>query len=352
MASGIAHDINNAISPVTLYTESLLETEPNLSSRARGYLETTQRAIDDVAQTVARMREFYRQHETQLVLSPVDVAKRARHVLYLTSPHWSDLAQRRGATIRAVAELVPDLPVVMGIESEIREALTNLVLNAMDAMPTGGELTIRTRLALGLDGAPRVHVEVSDTGIGMDEETRRRCLEPFFTTKGERGTGLGLAMVYGMAQRHNAVVEIDSAPGKGTTTRLVFPVPETTEEAREPEVRAPSVRSLRILVIDDDPLLIRSLCDTLEVDGHEVVTADGGDAGIEIFRREFALGEAPFALVITDLGMPYTDGRKVATAIKARVARDTRDFADRMGTAADRRGRRAGERRPRLEQAA
>lgn len=317
MASGIAHDINNAVSPVTLYTESLLETEPNLSPRARGYLETIHRAIDDVAQTVSRMREFYRQQEPQLVLSPIDVGTLGRQVLDLTAPHWSDLAQRRGATIRAVAELVPDLPAVMGIESEIREALTNLVLNAVDAMPNGGELTIRTRIATGLDGAPRVHVEVSDTGVGMDEDTRRRCLEPFFTTKGERGTGLGLAMVYGTAQRHNAQVEIDSAPGTGTTTRLVFPVPETAEAAIEQEVRAPSVRSLRILVVDDDPLLIRSLCDTLQIDGHDVVTADGGDAGIETFRKDFLTGGSSFALVITDLGMPYTDGRKVATAIKA-----------------------------------
>ena len=120
-------------------------------------------------------------------------------------------------------ELAPDLPAIMGADNEIRDALTNLVFNAVDAMPAGGTLTLRTR-AEARDGTmpTRVIVEVSDTGIGMDEETRRRCLEPFFTTKGERGTGLGLAMVYGMIQRHSADLEIDSAPGRGTTMRLVF----------------------------------------------------------------------------------------------------------------------------------
>src|SRR5207244_8540565 len=116
-------------------------------------------------------------------------------------------------------------------ESEIREALINLIFNAVDAMPSGGTLTLRTRIEEHSQGSSgNLHnlvVEVTDSGVGMDEETRRRCLEPFFTTKGERGTGLGLAMVYGVLQRHGAEVEIDSAPGKGTTVRLTFPVPAT-----------------------------------------------------------------------------------------------------------------------------
>jgi CheY-like chemotaxis protein len=159
-------------------------------------------------------------------------------------------------------------------------------------------------------------VEVSDTGVGMSEDTRRRCFEPFFTTKGERGTGLGLAMVYGIVRRHNADIEIDSAPGKGTTIRLSFPVPAGPVDATSPADAVSRVLSrLRLLIVDDDPLLIKSLRDTLEADGHVVTTANGGREGIEEFRQAVNRHEI-FAAVITDLGMPYINGRQVAAAIK------------------------------------
>jgi PAS domain S-box-containing protein len=317
MASGIAHDINNALSPVALYTESLLESEPNLSARARKYLETIQRAIDDVAQTVARMREFYRQQEPQLALAPVDLGSLAQQVLDLTHARWSDIPQQRGVMIHLRLDLAPRLPAVAGVESEIREALTNLVLNAVDAMPEGGTLTLRTKAApAGPSGAGQVEIEVGDTGVGMDEETRRRCLEPFFTTKGERGTGLGLPMVYGVARRHNAQIEIESTQGFGTTVRMAFPPAAVKDGEIQPEMAEPTPGRLRLLVVDDDPLLINSLLDTLESDGHVVVTANGGREGIEAFKASEERGER-FAVVITDLGMPYVDGRKVASAVKS-----------------------------------
>ncbi len=316
MASGIAHDINNAISPVALYTEMLLEQESSLTKRTREYLETTQRAIGDVAHTVARMREFYRQHEPELVLSPVDLSVLAQHVIDLTRARWFDMPQQRGIVIELRKELGQNLPPVAGIESEIREALINLVFNAVDAMPEGGRLTIRTKTSESLGKTPYVDVEVVDAGVGMDEETRRRCLEPFFTTKGQRGTGLGLAMVYGVTRRHNADIEIESAIGQGSTVRLRFPAAVSNPAGAEspgPEAMPPR---LRILSVDDDPLLIKSLRDALEADGHAVVTATGGQEGIDAFRAAEERDER-FAVVITDLGMPYVDGRKVASAIKS-----------------------------------
>ncbi|MGH8218802.1 MAG: ATP-binding protein, partial [Steroidobacteraceae bacterium] len=330
MASGIAHDINNAISPVALYTESLLERETNLSERARGYLVTIQRAIEDVADTVARMREFYRPREPQLVLAHVALNRTIEHVVELTRARWSDLPQQRGVVIRLKTELEAGLPEIMGAEGEIRDALTNLVFNAVDAMPEGGTLSLRTRLsnapvgssraAAPSDAESRVHVEVIDTGIGMNEETRRRCLEPFYTTKGERGTGLGLAMVYGMVQRHSAELEIDSAPGQGTTLRLSFSVTSVAPQHTAPASGgAPVGRRLSILLVDDDPLLIKSLRDILEADGHVVTAAEGGQRGIDEFAAAQRRG-APFALVITDLGMPYVDGRKVAASVRAASA--------------------------------
>jgi signal transduction histidine kinase/CheY-like chemotaxis protein len=321
MASGIAHDINNAISPISLYTDSLLEREPHLSERGRAHLTTIQRAIEDVAATVARMREFYRPREPQLELARIDVNRILQQVIELTKARWSDLALQRGAMVELRTEFSPESVEVMGAEGEIRDALTNLIFNAVDAMPEGGTLTLRTRCikSVTTDDTPidsKVYIEVSDTGIGMDEETRRRCLEPFFTTKGERGTGLGLAMVYGMIQRHSAELELESELGRGTTFRMIFPgyAPALTMTVR---IRTPVIaRRLRILLVDDDPLLIKSVQDALQDDGHVVTPTNGGQAGIEAFTAA-AKASQRFDLVITDLGMPYVDGRKVAAAIKA-----------------------------------
>ncbi|MEO8016855.1 MAG: ATP-binding protein [Pseudomonadota bacterium] len=311
MASGIAHDINNAISPISLYTDSLLEREANLSATGRGQLETIQRAIHDVAATVARMREFYRGREPQMTLARVRLNELVPQVVDLTRARWNDMPQQRGIVIDIRTELASDLPIIMGAEGEIREALTNLVFNAVDAMPEGGTLTLRTRAA----DSGVVQVEVADSGVGMDESARSRCLEPFFTTKGERGTGLGLAMVYGMVQRHSAEIEIESALGRGTTARLSFAM-AATSVVKDPTASLAAVPSgLRILLVDDDPVLLKSLSDTLQDDGHSITIATGGREGIAMFR-EASESQRAFSVVITDLGMPYSDGRQVAEAIK------------------------------------
>jgi PAS domain S-box-containing protein len=318
MASGVAHDINNALSPMALSTERLLENESELSPRTRKHLEMIQLATNDVAKTVARMTDFYRHREPQLTLSPVDLNALIQQVTDLTRARWSDQPQQRGVVIDMRTEFEPGLPAIMGIENEIREALINLIFNAVDAMPSGGTLIVRTRImehALGSPEQRTVAVEVTDSGVGMDEETRRRCLEPFFTTKGERGTGLGLAMVYGMVQRHNADLEIDSTVGKGATVRLSFAAPVGVGTDLVSETPPPIPAGLRILVIDDDPLIIRVLCETLEMDGHEVIAANGGQAGIDAFTAAYTESK-PFAAVITDLGMPGVDGHRVARFVK------------------------------------
>jgi signal transduction histidine kinase len=319
MASGIAHDINNAISPISLYTEALLERE-QISDKARGYLTTIQRAIDDVAQTVGRMREFYRPREKELQLADVELNPLIQQVIDLTRARWNDLAQQRGVMIELKPELAGDLATIRGAENEIRDALTNLIFNAVDALPQGGRIEVRTRnVALpGSQGAESaVQLEVSDNGVGMDEDTRRRCLEPFFTTKGDRGTGLGLAMVYGMAKRHSAGLDIDSALGKGTTFRLTFRS-GTAQIASTGRHALPlfASRALRVLLVDDDPALLESLRSALQDEGHKVTTTNGGQAGIDAFRDAQRAGKL-FDIVITDLGMPYVDGRQVVASVRA-----------------------------------
>ena len=317
MASGIAHDINNAISPVTLYFDTLLESESDLTPRAREYLPIVLRAIDDVSATVSRMREFYRPRDEQTALAPVDLNELTEQVIELTKARWSDMPQQRGIVIEVVREFQPNLPRVPAVENEIREALTNLVFNAVDAMPLGGRLTLATRTVD--DG---VELAVADNGVGMDEQTRRKCLEPFFTTKGERGTGLGLAMVYGVVRRHAATLNVESAPGEGTRFVLTFPQTRPGQRPVPPRDESPSpvIAPMRILLIDDDPLVLAPLKEILESDGHEVLATDDPRRGIDAFLADQA--SRPFQVVITDLGMPHLDGRAVARAIK-RVSANT-----------------------------
>jgi signal transduction histidine kinase/ActR/RegA family two-component response regulator len=321
MASGIAHDINNAISPVALYTKSLLEKETQLSPNIRSYLETVRRVIDDVASTVSRMREFYRPAEAHASLDSVALNELVEQVLELTRARWSDMAQQRGVVIEIRTELASGLPQISGVASELREALTNLVFNAIDAMPQGGTLTIATRAVDAPSQLPssvtskRVRLDVSDTGTGMSDEVRRRCLEPFFTTKGERGTGLGLAMVYGMAQRHRAEIDIKSKLGEGTTFRLEFAAAPPSTARQETRATDTKQTALRILIIDDDPFILESMRIVLELEGHAVTEANGGQAGIDAFRQALA-GGPKFDIVITDLGMPYVNGNQVIEAVK------------------------------------
>jgi signal transduction histidine kinase/CheY-like chemotaxis protein len=327
MASGVAHDINNALTPAFLYLQSLLERESGLTPQGREYLEIVQRAVEDVGHTVGRMREFSRSRDIQFVPDVIQLGRLVEQVVVLTRARWLNMPQERGVVIQVETSVPADLPPVLGSDSEIRDALTNLVLNAADAMPEGGTLALRACAVFGEPGLPleqggsqlptHVRLEVCDTGVGMDEETRRKCLEPFFTTKGERGTGLGLAMVYGTIQRHSARIEISSEPQKGTTVSLIFPVARGGEKAggKATAVRSPP-RGLRILVVDDEPVPLKSLRDTLEADGHHVVVAAGGQAGIDAFVAAKERGE-PFTVVLSDLGMPHVDGRQVASVVKS-----------------------------------
>jgi signal transduction histidine kinase/CheY-like chemotaxis protein len=318
MASGIAHDINNALTPASLYTETLLEDDQTLSPTSRELLGVVHRAIGDVTQTVARMREFYRQQDAQAHLAPIALNDLVCQVVELTRARWRDMPMRRGVAVGVQLNLAANLPPMQGVASEIREALINLLMNAVDAMPAGGTISVTTAVEKETAERPsRIRCEIADTGTGMDEDTRRRCLEPFFTTKGERGTGLGLAMVYGVLQRHAAELEIDSAPGHGTTMRLSFPAIDPAQaQADAPDLEPARPARLPLLVVDDDPILLQTLRTILENDGHAVTVANGGEAGIAAFRDAMRTGHS-LAAVITDLGMPNVDGRKVAAAVKA-----------------------------------
>jgi signal transduction histidine kinase/ActR/RegA family two-component response regulator len=345
MASGIAHDVNNALSPILAFSEMLLKKETALTDHGRKNLENIRTSAEDIAQIVARMGEFYRRREHNDQLRLVSPKRMVEQVVELTSPLWRDIPQGRGLAVRVETSLEDGLPDMYCNESDLREALTNLVLNSVDAMPHGGWIKLSARkVSLGAlpghnQGATHVILEVKDNGIGMDEKTRQRCLEPFFSTKQQRGgSGLGLAMVYGTVERHEGRIDIESEVNKGTTVQLILPLRQPPAPMAAAPISTSSARvSLRILCIDDEPLLREMLKEILEFYQHRVETADGGEAGLELFQQAQA-NSKPFDLVITDLGMPGVNGREVAEKIKSQSPRTAVVMLTGWGTMLEERG--------------
>jgi signal transduction histidine kinase/ActR/RegA family two-component response regulator len=310
MASGIAHDINNALSPIVGFAELIQRMETNLSADSKKQLNYIRTSGEDIAHIVAGLREFYRLREENEALHPLDLNRIVEQAIDMTAPRWRNIPLNHGITMEVRKDLDPLLPELAGIQSEIREALTNLILNAADALPLGGTIILRTRRKEG-----QVILEVIDNGVGMDEATRKRCIEPFFSTKGRRGTGLGLAMVYGIMERHAGRIEIESEPGRGTTMRLVFPALRADSPAEPEEKEAELPAPANILFIDDEANIRELMQQILRQDGHQVEVADGGKNGVAQFLAARETGR-PFDAVMTDLGMPGMDGREVAARIK------------------------------------
>ena len=216
MASGIAHDFNNALSPILGFSELLLTRPEYLDDKPKAthYLQTVNTAAKDAAHVVRHPREFYRHRKQGEIFHPVNLNRLVKEVISLTQPKWKDQAQLNGISIKVETEL-QSLPRLTGNAAELREVLTNLIFNAVDAMPSDGTITLRTRF-----DDQHVHLEVSDTGVGMTNEVPQRCLEPFFTTKGGKGTGLGLSMMFGIIQRHKEEIDIQSEVERGTTLHI------------------------------------------------------------------------------------------------------------------------------------
>ena len=307
MSSGIAHDFNNALSIILSASELLLASPEALKdeSKLKHYLEIVRTAAEDASVAVKRLKDFYREPDQSELFHPIDLNEVIEQTVSLTKPRWIEQAQVQGIQIDVEADL-GKVPRVASNESEIREALTNLILNEVDAMPEGGKITIRSRR----DGR-KIALEVRDTGTGMTEQVRRRCLDPFFTTKGEGGTGMGLAMVFGIVQRHQGTVEVESEVGSGTAITVRLPISETTQ-SKEAEAKSGirPVPALKVLVVDDDPAVLMMHAEILKADGHSVDTALSGRIALEKFRA------GRHDLVMTDRAMPEMNGDELAAAIK------------------------------------
>ena len=264
-------------------------------------------AAQDAAQIVRRLREFHRPDDGAETRVSINLNQLVEQAVTLTRPKWKDEARARGVEVEVKCEL-GDLRPVSGDPAELREMFTNLIFNAVDAMPQGGCITIHTQLEDG-----EVQMSLTDTGTGMDEQTRRRCLEPFFTTKGERGTGLGLSAVYGIIQRHGGILDIESELGKGTCFCIRLPASAAEQADDDTGGEGATVDSSgirRILVVDDQPIILELLQQQLQEDGHEVETANDGCEALE------KLGTDRFDLLLTDQSMPNMTGEELALAAR------------------------------------
>jgi PAS domain S-box-containing protein len=306
MASGVAHDFNNALAIILGITE-LLERQVNSLNpeEIKRQLKVIETAALDAAETVRRIQEFTR-IRIDKEYSKVNINEIVEEVKEMSKPRWKDQAQEKGINIELTTLLEKDLPPVMGNPSELREVLTNVIFNSIDAMPEGGKIVIETR-----NINKEIQIQVTDTGEGIPQEVRRRIFDPFFTTKGVISDGLGLSIAYNIITRQGGRIEIESEERKGTAVKIILPVPSELKEDKEEGTLREDVGSTNILVIDDEEMVRNILGNLLKQGGHNVFSASSGKEGLALFNK------GGIDLVFTDLGMPGISGWEVAKSIKA-----------------------------------
>jgi signal transduction histidine kinase/CheY-like chemotaxis protein/putative methionine-R-sulfoxide reductase with GAF domain len=306
MASGVAHDFNNLLAVILGRVQLLLLRAEDAELR-RG-LTVIERAAADAAHTVRRIQEFTRTRKIR-VFERVDLRQVVREAVELTRGRWKDEAQVRGVTYTVTTDL-DEVPAVGAEPAELREVVTNLVLNAIDAMPEGGGIHLAVRSADGF-----VVTTVRDTGPGMPPEVSERVFEPFFTTKGPRSTGLGLSVAYGIIQRHGGRIEVASAERQGSTFTITLPTLGAAELPVRPSRTGHGRESVgaraRILVVEDEAPVRDVLVDLLRTAGHAVHPAEDGPGGLRLVEQ---VGPVDVALV--DLGLPGMSGWEVAERLR------------------------------------
>lgn len=306
LASGIAHDFNNALTPIIGYSDMILGIPEIQNDRKRmmDYLKIINTASSDARVVVDRLRDFYRSREESDIFTPINLNQLIQQSIQLTQPKWKNQSLANSVTVNIITD-IQQIPQISGNEAELREVITNLVFNSVDAISANGSISLRTYA-----DNENVVFEISDTGIGMSEETKKHCFEPFFTNKGERGTGLGLSIVYGTIQRHNGTIEVESEIGKGTTFRIRLPITEEIQDKQKEQKSESILKPLHVLVIDDEVLIQDMLGEYLSIDGHTFALASNGREGLDKFRS------GSFELVITDRAMPDIGGDQLAFMIK------------------------------------
>ena len=303
MAGGVAHDFNNLLGAILGRAQLLLLSTQEKETK-KG-LSVIEKAALDGAETVRRIQEFTRLR-TDENFKMLDLNEILKESIEITKHKWKDEAQKKGILIQVETNFNKNLAPVAGNPSELREVFVNMILNSLDAMPEGGTLTISSQ-----SNENHILASVTDTGIGMSEEVKRKVFDPFFTTKGPKGNGLGMSLAYGIIVRHNGEILIESQEGKGATFTVKLLKRKFDMSKRIKEKISEENQPENILIIDDEPAIRELLCDLLRSKGHQAMAVDNSLKGIELFKK----GE--FGIVFTDLSMPEMSGWEVAERLKS-----------------------------------
>lgn len=312
ISNGIAHDFNNALSPILAHSELLLRKPEALGDESgiKKALTKIHESAEHCAEIVMRLRECYRSHGELASLELLDLREVVQEAICLTELCWKDQAQARGCQITVKTQFSEAVK-ILGSKSALRQMFTDIILNAVDAIPVNG--AICASVSPSRDG---VSVKIADSGVGMSPEVAAKCMEPFFTTKDGKGIGLGLGVVSGIAQRHQAEIAIESTEGEGTTVTVQFhaPPPEPSLSKPDPSetelIPPQTLTGLRILAVEDEPNIREVLAVYLTEDGHRVAMAADGAAALAMFVR------GRFDLLLTDYSMPNMNGDHLAAAIR------------------------------------
>jgi len=309
MAAGIAHDFNNTLTILLAQCHHLRArltstTQDPVTPSTTEALAQHERTIHDAADTIRRIRQSAISHDAS-TLTPIALNDLVNDVIYTTKPKWSDTAQRASTPILITTNLIP-VPLCMGHPSQLRQAITNLLFNAVDAMPRGGTIHFVTT-----QHRDRIELRITDTGVGMDPHTAALAFEAFFSTKGAAGTGIGLTMVRDTVQRHGGTITIDSLPNHGTTVTIRLPTHAPLQSSNSaPPPLHPTPPCLNILVVDDHLELVDLLTELLRALGHTATGTTDPDVALRLATT------TPIDLLLTDYSMSDISGLDLAAMIK------------------------------------
>ena len=306
MTMGIAHDFNNLLSGILGHV-SLAGVDPDASERLLEHLNTIEQAATDGASLVKKIQRYIRK-EKQESFEPLDITGLVQDCVILTKPYWYNEPRRQGILIEL--EITPiELPPVQGSAAELRDVFVNLILNAVQALPEGGKISIDTEHVQS-----DIVIRVRDSGIGMTPAVRARIFEPLFTTKGGRGSGMGLAVAFGVIQEHEGSIDVESELGIGTTFTLALPIAAKRAQVLEPSQELKESKPVSVLVVDDEKMVRTVIDRLLSLRGHTVLSVESAHVALE------KLEAGSFDVVITDQGMPGMSGRELAHKIHDRHA--------------------------------
>jgi len=306
LSFGVAHNVNNTLTGILGRAQLLLRTKD--AEKINSGIEMIVKSAEDGAQIIRRIQDFARRQPSRK-FEVVSVAGLMKDVCEMSRPRWESRVDGPQIRLALVADCTAS---VLGDAVELREVLVNMIYNAIDAMPSGGEIRMSSQ-----ETNRRVVLTIADNGTGMTPDVKSRLFDPFFTTKGKNGTGMGMAVSFGIIRRHNGSIDVESEPGRGATFRISLPV---AVDAGAPAVESKPLEianredKVRVLVVDDETAVREVLREALEAEGCEVIVAESGEIALKLY--DAAAGKLD--VVFTDIGMPEMSGWELASEIRKR----------------------------------